>query len=311
MKKFFQTVKDSVYNPQFYKDIQQEGTAVSVKYFAKIVFTLACVVSIVPIIGGIGLLTWKHNVVDRVRAEITGIFPQELILQAKNGELSTNVAEPYAIEFSESIKREMSSDDRAYPVNNLLVINTGKPIEIGDFSKYKTFVILGKDEVGVFDSQKGKLQIQNFRNNNFSGTLDRAGFEVFVNKLFSIVQKVAVVILILLPFLIFAGLFVWYGVYLVFGAIIVWLAAKATHQSLTYGQSYRLGLHLVTLPLIISFLLPFLFGVPFMFTLALFVIAFVNFKQTCECADGKNQTAVVGENKEVIEMTAAHEDKVE
>jgi hypothetical protein len=308
MRQFFQTVKNSIYNPQFYKDIEQEKMVVSVKYFAKLAFFVACVVAIFPIVGGIGLLTWKSDMLADARMQVVETFPQELVFQINHGQISTNVNEPYAIALPDAIRKELASDDDLYSVSNLIVINTQKPIEVGDFQEYETAVILGGDEIGIFDVRKGKLQIQSLKKFDMTYTLDRTSFESLVATAWRIGKIIGVVALVLLPFLIFAGLLIGYAVYLLFGALFIWLAAKVTQKSLTYKQSYKLGLHLVTLPLIASFVLSFLLHMPFMFTLVLFATAFANFRQSsCKC-DAREESAT-DEKKDVAVMPVAQNDE--
>jgi hypothetical protein len=278
--KFFQTIKDSIYNPQFYKGIRDQKASVSVKYFAKLAFVIACVVAIIPIVGGVGLLTWKHNEIDNIHSQIRDVFPQELVVDVKNGEVSTNMEEPYAIALPESIKKEISSEGMLYTLNNLLVIDTSKSIEMSDFQMHETLLIVGKHEIGVLNPEKNEMTLRSLEGSAVTYTLNRTSFEIVVDMIWRVVKVIAIIILVLLPFLIFAGIFVGYSAYLVFGALAVWLASNITNQSLTYGQSYKTGLHLITLPLILSFALPPLFHAPFLFTLVLLAVAYVNFKSS-------------------------------
>lgn len=277
--KFLQTVKDSIYNPQFYKEIEGQKVSLSMKYFAKLILLVSCFVAIIPFVSGVGLLTWKQDVIANIHTQIIDTFPRELSVHIKNGEISTNVEEPYAIVLPDTLKRDVSHEKIPYPINNLLVINTQKPIETSDFKEYQTLAVLGKNEIGIFSPNAGKVEIQSLDTFHLEYTLDRTSFEVFVDHAWRVLKIIGIVGLILLPFLIFVGLFIGYAIYLLFGALVIWLAAHLTKKSLTYGQSYALGLHLVTLPLLASFVFIFLFHTPFVFTLILFVITFINFKQ--------------------------------
>ncbi|MDD5083429.1 MAG: DUF1189 family protein [Candidatus Moranbacteria bacterium] len=277
--KFFQMVKDSIYNPRFYRDIAGQSASVSVKYFAKLVLVVSCIIAIIPLVGGIGLLTWKQASVENFRSEIIATFPAELSVRIKNGEISTNVQEPYAIAMPENLKREIRREKDIPPVEQLLVIDTTKPIQMSDFETHQTLVMVGKNQVGIFNPGRGKVEVQNIQAFNIDYTLDRSSFTGLVDMAWKMLRIAGVVVLILLPFVLFVALFIGYGIYLVFGALVVWLAANVTGKILTYGQAYRLGLHLVTLPLLVSFVVPSLFGVPFLFSIVFFIMAYINFKQ--------------------------------
>lgn len=277
--KFFQMVKDSVYNPGFYQDLKNQKFSDSVKYFAKFALIVSVVVALFPIVIGIGLLTWQSQRVADVRQQIVQTFPSELTLSIKNGEISTNVDEPYSIAIPDGIKNTVSQKQASYPLDNLLVINTHKQIETSDFQNYKTLAVLGKNEFGVLDPGRGKVEIQNLDRFAFNYTLDRSGFESLVNTIWKLAKILGFMLLILLPFIIFFGIFIGYMMYLLFGALVIWLAADLGKRSLSYKESYQAGLHLITLPIIGEFLLPFIFHIFFVFTLTLFILAYMNFKQ--------------------------------
>lgn len=279
--KFFQTVKDSVYNPGFYMVLPMRPVAESVKYFARLVFLISCILAIFPIIAGIALLS-RQDKVGSVRTQIVEAFPQDLVVNVKNGEVSTNATEPYSIPQPPVLREEMMrwmKGKTTYDVNNLLVINTRKPIELTDFQTYRTLAVLGRNEVGFYSPDRGSIEIQSLRNLSVERPIDRESFGSFVDSGWSAIKSILVVLMILSPFLIFIAIFVAYLIYLILGALVVWLASAIRHTRMTYGQSYQAGLHLITLPLILSFLIPFILHLPFVFTLALFVMALINFEE--------------------------------
>lgn len=292
-----------MYDPQFYAEIKKQTLGDAMKYFVKLLFTLACFAAIMPIFFGVSLLTWKQSIVTNFREQLVQTFPQELSIEVKKGEVTTNVEEPYAIAVPESLKNEFtSSDATAMPPRNLIVINTHKAIELNDFAMQDTFVIIGKNEIGVFDAEKNKVDIQGLDDFSTEGAIDQSVFAALVEKVWGVVRIVAVVVLALLPVLIFAVFFVIYSLYLFFGALLVWLASKMTKKALTYKESYVAGLHLMTLPLIGGFVLPFVFHAPFMFTLVLFTIAYINFNQTAVKDDaGAKEAPAVTDAPELLQ----------
>lgn len=277
--KFLQDVKDSIYNPQFYEHVASQEMSVAVKYFAKIVFVVACALSAVPLTGGIGLLTWNHSQVDDIRTDIIEAFPSDLELSIRNGEISTNATEPYEVALPKNTEQWAVEADAPYEITNLVVIDTTKSIETADFKKHQTLFVIGKNEIGMFNPDKNKVEIQSLSHADLTYTLNRENFESLVFSAWKILTVAAIVFLTLLPFFIFFGLFIGYGIYLVFGALVVWLAGSILNHTLSYGQAYKVSLYAITLPLIGNFAVPFVFHVPFVFTLVLFAVAYANFKQ--------------------------------
>lgn len=303
LMKFLKTIQSSMYDLQFYAEIKKQTLSGAMKYFAQLVFVFACLAAIMPIIFGVGLLTWNQSAVTNFEAQIIQVFPKELSIEAKNGEVTTNVEEPYAIAMPELLKNEFtSSDTTAMPPHNIIVINTHKSIELNDFAMQDALVIVGKNEIGFFDVEKNKVDIQSLNNFSTDGPVNQAAFAALLENMWGVARIAAVVILAVLPVLIFGAFFVAYGVYLFFGALLVWLASGLTKKSLTYKESYVAGLHLITLPLIGSFVLPFIFQVPFMFSIVLFVIAYINFNQTVVKDDAdKKEASVVSDAPELLQ----------
>ena len=259
-------------------------TGESVRYFARLVFLISCILALFPIIAGIGLMTWKQDKVAAIRTQIVEAFPRDLAVQVKNGEVSTNANEPYAVPQPAALRdmmmRWMKTDTKIpYDANNLLVINTQKPIELTDFRNYGTLAILSKNEIGVFSPTKGSIEIQSLRDVSLERPLDRQSFGSFIDSGWEVAKTVMIVLLILSPFIIFVAIFILHLIYLIFGALVVWLASSIVRRRSSYGQAYQEGLHLMTLPLIASFVLPFIFALPFAFTLLLFIMALLNFRR--------------------------------
>lgn len=303
MMNFFRDIKNSIYNPAYYQTVRQQSFTSSLKYFAKLSVLVACIASIIPIVGILGVLIFKQDTLVQARMGIINAFPQELSIHVQDGKLSTNVDEPYAIPMPRIIREleqtQEQSQDSAQGMpsgsmpENLVVINTKKPIEIGDFETYHTAAIVSSDYVGIYNQDRGKVELQSLGDIRETHTLDKPMFEILVNKVWKFVFILGMVITALLPFFFFLFFFVGHMVYLVFGALIVWLVLRLMHQRTDYAEAYVLGLHLITLPLLLYALVPFVFFMPLLFTLLLAGITYVNFKQqqTVSVADAVLQDA--------------------
>lgn len=274
---FFKQVVASIGDRSFYRGLKTGTTRDAVKYFAKLLVVVAVFISLFPIFGGLGLYFWNKDQVENARTQIIQAFPEELELRVKNGVVTSNVPEPYAIPLPVEWRMEQKGgEDRQ--VENLAVIDTTKSIDTADFAVYRTAMIIGRDEIGFASPDDRKIQIHRIDDWDVDVLATRDSFGAFVDRSFQALRGVGVVFLVLSPLFIFFGLFVWNLLYLVFGAVIIWLAAKLHHTPLTYGESYRYGLHLMTLPVLLSCPITGLFKIPFVFTIVLFATAYWNLK---------------------------------
>lgn len=294
---FFRTLKRSVYDREFYRAVPGQGFSSAVKYFAILTALLSLAVGII-FSSRVGWSLVYNSDVAMFRSQVEGLFPDELVLQFGNGGVSSNVDEPYAIPFPEAWKESADVQSERMP-RNLLVINTGKPIEFADFSLYDTAAILSKDHIGFYDVSQEKFEIQNIGGlAKESLTLDKAQYMRLIDTGAYYLKVIIVVLLCFSPLFLFLFLFPVYIVYLLFGAVVVWLAAKARGVRLTYKQAYACGLYLVTLPVLYEILAALwapALVFPFDATLILFVLALVNFAPLFP------ETSVIESEKTVVE----------
>lgn len=266
---FFRTVRKSIYDVAFYATAKGEPSGKAMKYFALLVLCVAIVTSI-PIYASFGM--WKSQIGGDIRSRILAVYPDELVLTFKDGRVTSNVDEPYLIPTPKEFV------DATSP-KNLVVINTSGTITPSDFGRYDTFAILGGDAVWVYDPQKDKTTIQNFDNiKGESFVVNKQIVAEWVNIGLKVGKWIVGVLLIFLPVIIFAVFWCGYLLYLLFGALVIWLAAKLRKVDITYGQAYKLGLYLLTLPIFYSILSSIvMFKLPYVFTLILFAVAYANF----------------------------------
>ena len=209
---------------------------------------------------------------------ITGIYPDELNLSVRQGVVSTNVSEPYPI----AVPKEWRDKKNDTP-ENFLVIDTTKSIETSDFAAQDTLLILGKNGFGYHDPNKGEFRIYDFRDKGWRGSMDvnKATYDTFVMTGSLLLQRMLLIGCLVLPFIMYAFLWVAYLLYLVFGAVIVWFGARLRGHQIGYGEAYAAGLYLLPIPFLYEFLSSYgqgiLGNVPFAFTLILFVMTLINF----------------------------------
>ena len=91
----------SLIDPKYYRDILRSKLSFSIQYlgfFLTLSILILILGSLIP-----NSLNVKSifNLPDRIQTIATNAYPSELVVTIKNGELSTNVKEPYAIHIQE------------------------------------------------------------------------------------------------------------------------------------------------------------------------------------------------------------------
>lgn len=275
---FLKTVQESVWGKVFYAKVRSEGAGQAVKYFLLLIASVAIITSLVLAVTV--AVAWKAAPkMTEIQQMAADLYPNELVLTWKNGEVSSNVDEPYAIAVPEEWMSHEERRNEAYPrATNLLVIDTSKSVDPADFERYDTMLILGKDSVGT-DNREGKVQIQNFSRYDFDDfSLDKEKVLLFVGMVLNFLKWALLALFLFLPIILFIGLAIQYLIYLIFGALIIWLIAKLRKVDLTYGTAYKLGLYLLTLPILVDILSSVLhiLNAPFVFTLLLAFVTYIN-----------------------------------
>ncbi len=283
MKNFFSTLIKSLYNPEFYQGIPENRTGDAVKYFLGFIFVVAVLFSIMPMVIGLGFFLAAHNEADQGYAQVRGFYPSDLVVKINQGEISINQPEPYLIPTPSSWVNGLSDGGRrssGFRIENLIVFDTAKPIASEDFEADQTLVIVGKNEIGMYDPNKSKVEIYDLKNLGLHEniTIDQSMYTGFLDQAWKVLRGVAIFCIVLLPVFLFFGFGIGYAAYLLFGVLFIWLAFHICNRPYTYGQSYKTGLYLLTLPIILNFLFPVVFIIPFSFTLLLAILTWLNFK---------------------------------
>jgi hypothetical protein len=258
------TLKDSVYNPDFYRKTRLSPAGKAVKYFFIVIPILAFIVALfsIPVLTSI----FSSESITK----IVSTFPENLTITIKNGAATTNVEEPYVIKNTHGV--EVNRQNKT----NLLVIDTQTPFTAEQFDSYNTTVLLKKDFV-VTDNN-GKMQITPLKNfpNVVLNRAQLASWGDSIRPYFPLVIILLVILITIAQFIYFCLHFV----YLLIAALIIWLIGTIRKFKLRYGVSYKLGIYML-IPLFIVRIIAGLFGLHFpflLFTLLLIVLCFVNFR---------------------------------
>jgi hypothetical protein len=274
--KWIQNVVKSVYDPAYYRDIVSGKETGSFAYF----FILMVAFSILTAIPSyISFSSWisRPDGFSSFRDSITNLYPDGLVLQYGDGHVTSNVEEPYKIPMPGALGGS-SSDANGKTAENLLVIDTTHTIVPEDFVKYDTAAILGNTALWTNDPQKG-IQVNTFEKwNKDPFTFDKGLVTGFTDTVAGYLKPILIVGVVLLPLFLVFSLSIGYLLYLLFGALLVLIVGKIRTVELSYGQSYHVALHLITVPVfygLVTVIFPIL-DVRFVFSAILVIFAIIN-----------------------------------
>lgn len=267
---FLRIIRSSIYDPVFCTSVRTENLGSALKQYTLFILSVAVLLSI-PLYIFLGSEVSKIKRTGDIRGKTLALYPDELVLTFRDGQLSSNVEEPYSIPTLPEFSGEVA---------NLVVISTREPIALADFERYDTIAILGNDAVWTLDAEKNQIQIQKF--DQFSKedmVINEQKVTEFVDMAMKVGKTVITILFIFLPLIVFVFLWLSYLSYLFLGALVIWVVAKIRKVNLTYGQSYKIGLYLLTLPILYDVLTTgplSMFHIPFLFTVILAVVAYTN-----------------------------------
>jgi len=253
--KIFKTIGQNIYDPIYYRVVRSEPLGSSLKYYYRLVLLLALIITIFLSLIFVPPLVAFTKL---VKTEGATWYPAELTVTIKNGQVSTNVLEPYKLK-------------------NLLVIDTKNSFNLDQFKAYQTPVWLTADSF-IYDDNNG-ITIKPIAK-EVSLVIDQAKISSWISKL-SPLLTILVPLLVIGLFLMIIIAFSFYLLALFLVALFVILVGRLKQIKLSYGEAYRVAVHAATLPLIISalawFLAPFA-NLHFLPTIILLLIAAVNLK---------------------------------
>jgi len=270
---FFSTIKQSIYDPAFYRDLPSKPFSFSIKYLLKLALLGAVFLCI---FGSIKYIPIIRNVANTIGEQARETYPADLVIKVKDGQLTSNQQEPYFIKTPASM-RSGWKDEKQYA--NLAVIDTQTPFSTDQFEKYDTLSWILKSDIVVSD---GDLQTRIVSIKDMPDAIvDKEFIIEITGKIKRFVDKF---VLFATPATMFIIGFLFVAVkliYLVFAALLVWGLLAFMRHKMTYGTSFRIALHAMTLPLLGFGIIKLYSGWTqpfFVFSLILLVIVVLNQK---------------------------------
>lgn len=267
------TVVKAVSSPAFYKDVIKGKIGGGFGYFLLLTFLLA---AIETALISVAIIPSTEILLAKIRENIVDIFPADLEIKIDKGQVSTNVAQPYKIPFSQfqRLLPQATTDlSPEFPTEeNFLVIDSKAKVE--DFPKYKTSLLLISSGIVIPEPDNGFRYYPMSKDTSL--TIDRRMVRMAWSRISPLTQWLAPGIVGVIFVLMIFFFPVWHLVYLIFGALLLLLFARLVAIRLSFKAAYRVGLYAITLPLlvelVVSLLLPGV-SIPFYFTVIFLIFS--------------------------------------
>mgnify|MGYP003586330009 CR=1 FL=1 len=294
-----QSVQRLIERPSFFTSLDfTRGRTLRFYSLLILIFTAASVVITLPdavrFVAAISSQEWRDQT-----AVVIGLYPDNLEVRIADGTISTNAEEPLVIPFPASWRMQQ---EQTGMTENLLVIDTTKSIALEDFATKNTSFILGKNALGAWDQREGKVSIYDLASQGGAESflLTQEKYTQFITWISSILQKILLIGVFLLPVFFYIGYWIGYLVYLLFGAAVVWFVSHLRGYELGYKNAYKAGIYLLPVPLVYDFFVMVLSDfpharVPFLFTAFLVAMTLRNFPKPGS-SDPVPSSATVGED---------------
>lgn len=275
----FQKIKDSIYNPEFYREIRNESFGRAFAYYYKLAFWIALISAIV---ASFTISPKLNSFLDLVDEKVLTAYPAGLEVTIKDGHASTNQVAPTLIPLPVTeIPAKIDSRDNQMPADleNFLVIDTTQPFTLEMFKNYHTVALLTADSLVSYD--RGQAVTIRSLQNWPSFVINQGNLTTWSTSLNSVASRWLLPLVLVGIFLLVLFIATFALAYLLVASLLVYLVAIIRQNRLTYSQAYRVSMHAITLPVIISMLdllLPSFTLPPFLFTLILLLVVAVNLK---------------------------------
>lgn len=252
MRQFFKNVTRSIRDFSFYKEILGKPFFFSLQYLYLLTITVLFIQTLFFTISAAFFLPKLPQFIDSFQNRLGTVYPRNLILTIKNGRISTNTREPVIIHFPEI------TDSTQY--NSFITIDI--PASQTDYADKNTMILVTENGV-VYPEANGTVPYR------FESA---AQFEdaVITNEVFEKAKSRLAVLLDMIPviapwLLIAATIFIplfgalivvlWRMIILIILTGILWPISMIFGNTYTYRDLYRMGMHALSVPVMLSFFL--------------------------------------------------------
>jgi len=266
---FWAVFKKSLLEPEYYNDVLKAPFKFSIKYLFGLLFMVLFIKGLIFGLISIPFLPKVSQLVGQSKVFFKDLYPSGLTLTLKDGNVRTNVDEPYFVPFPEITKIKDQS---------LLVIDT--KAKAGDIKKHKTVFFLTKNSFVYLDTQsKEGYRVNPLTDYKGYGVFNREAYDRLFTRIspyFSYIPALLYVGLVMYvflgPFLAVPFSFALVFLYLIIMCFFLFLITYLMKKTLQYKSILQLGLHGITFPIILDlFASSFRVDMPFVYPFSFFM----------------------------------------
>lgn len=246
LKAFFYIFKNSAFKPVYYLDVLKVKFNFSLKYFLFFFFVISFLTAATM---SFSVVQKGRPFLEKVKKTVPQLYPKNLNIDIKDGQVSTNVPEPFFIPIDpELFPPDISKALKTQPIQNIMVIDTSVPPS--EIKKYQTFVLLTKDSVAFLGDQ-GEIRIQSLEEVK-EFTINKDVINTAWQQVLPFFDKVIPFVIVALFLFIPPAFVIGKFFYLLFLTFLTWIIAQVYKlRSVNYGKALQINLHAITLPTII------------------------------------------------------------
>lgn len=264
IKFFFDILVKSLTKFEYYKEIKKANFKFSLKYLFSLFYVISLIGSLIFATSiGILVLPKVPTFVTVFEQKAKSLYPVGLVVNVKNGMITTNQKEPYSLD-------TLNQFNLGNAKKHLVTIDTSA--NPSDIKNENTQVLVTKDSVTVLKSDNSYQVYPIDTSANY--TINQKGYEDLLAKLSPYLKYIepAVIILILLAVLIWPIIaaflsLVFKLIYLLIFTGVLFLVIKLMKKELPFKKLYQLAMHASTLPILLGLVvstlgiqMPFLLG---------------------------------------------------
>lgn len=269
IKTFFRTLVQSVANPQYYNDVLKAPTSFSWKYFfvLNLLLSLLVLVNVLP-----PVYNFDHQ---EVITQVADIYPEELEMTFSPQGLEINQELPYVVPFPEEEFNQLFGEEDQYAQDatfngseldeveefNLVTFVADEDFGgLSDFYAMNSLIVLTETSAYIYDDvETSEVRAYDLTQFEETFTFNEAILNNFVDQVLNhpfFSQRWYV------PLIAFATVFLFLPMTVVIRvltvalySVAVWFASKLFFKSrkLSYGDTFQMGLHLLTLPMLLKY----------------------------------------------------------
>lgn len=242
---FFRTFWKSVSSLAYYRDVVKAPFSFSFKYFIFFSFLLGLTLAIS---SSLAILPPVSKFTARLSTRSQTLFPPDLVITIKNGELSTNAIEPlkFPIPFELFTDTPPAISDQ----KQLYLATIDTKARAADFSKSQSLVLLTKTSIVVKD-EDSDYRIFPLKDLD-DVTFDKAVVDEFLRTIRPLLGFIPALIILVLLGVFLVLLPISRLLSLLFLSLVLLIAAQVMKVILPYSKIYQIGLHALTLPTLIQ-----------------------------------------------------------